>query len=654
MSCASAARQQPAFMALGQSLRPKRALAPLRALADRYDESNDDDGNHIEDDQLPFRQRAPHPYYQVDDGHHYAEDSDELQSQLDKISWLPSMLSTSRERSSHSRKENMHGDAYDSLDRISPKDIEIMPVLPLHMVKRQENDFSDFSYASGVWVEGSDNDIFSSPAYLPHTSNHVLAIAEPRYKQMYDDLLQLGEYWGQKRNDALSDARRQGIDLMYEEDLPNPEEKRRFIGTMMHPNEEGVLAEYGILFQLKDLDEVAAIASYDDQISMEEIRELMADDDGSDNLDFADVMLDTHYEASHDVVGIVKLHKVVNPECWKDVPEEEEYLMAEATIVELFTNKDPTKLVSTAKESTVEKAAQVDLSSTLSVARQLEERTKKQTASKVSDAVSRIKEELRAAVDEAFTKQQSQHTANTSQQPNQSDTATTSPNNQIPLIPKGILIEKRPVGSSLLKDEQSLRDSFGSLVSLQQELKETYRFTRDSVKSFGMGSVGLWLSTAAWSKFIDKRLEGTNAEMQSELQEKLLEHLSHKHDGEHDEEEQETIDFDELPSYLQNEYIEVRERAVEELGPVALQRAIQVQRILQAQSDTERLKLLKDSVDEERQRLVAKKMLRQTLPDYEGGTLRTSTQPEVRSVFGEFIYGDQVDEGNKYPSDAFQ
>lgn len=618
-------------------------------LADRHDDNSDEEGHHIEDDELIF-QRTPSYQRSNYEGYYDEDEEDELQSQINKISWLPSLLSTRRPRSTYSRKENTLGLAYDSLDRMR-KDIEVLPVLPLQMIKKQDN---DLSYASGVWVDADENDMFSSTTYLPHTNNHVFAIAEPRYKKMYDDLLQLGEYWGQKRKEALRDANGQGIDLMYDEDLPNPEEKRRFIGTIMHPSEEGVLAQYGVLFQLKDLDEVAAIASYDEQISMEEIRELMADHDDFNDADFADVMLDTHYEASHDIVGIVKLHRVVNPECWTDDPENEEYLMAEATVTQLFTTKDPTKLVSTAEETIVAKASRVELS----VAKQLEGQSKQQAASQVSDAITRIKEELRAAVDEAFTKQHHQtKTGALYQQPGEPDIATAQPNNQIPLVPKGVLIEKRPDGSPLIKEEHALRDSFARLVSLQQELKETYRFTRDSVKSFGIGSVGLWLSTAAWSKFIDKRLEGANAEIQSELQSQLTEYLSNKSRGESDEVEQETIDFDELPSYLQNKYIAVRERAMEELGPAALQRALQLQSIIQAPNDTERLKLLKKCVDEESRRLLAKKMLQQALSGYQSDEPlppKTSTQQNSRAVIGKVLLGDQRDEDDKFPPDAFQ
>jgi hypothetical protein len=626
-------------VACGQLTRQNRPMPIGMAAGDI------DNNKFEEDDEISFKDN------------HDDEDEDERQSQLDKISWLPSLLSKRRSRSSFSRRENLHGDAYDTLDGINPQDIEILPVMPLKMVKHHD---MDLSYASGIWAEGFDNDLFSTPAYLPHTSNHVLAVAEPRYKKLYDDLLQLGEYWGQKRKEALRDARRRGIDLMHEEDLPNPEEKRRFIGTVMHPNEEGVLAQYGVLFQLRDLDEVSAIASYD-QFSVDDVHDLMDTYQFDDN-DLDGLLLDKHYEASHDIVGIVKIQSVLNPECWTDDPEEEEYLMAEATMVELTsTSRDRAKprLVSTAEEQNEKKAKQVDLSKVLSVAKQIEAQTNQHTAGKVADAVSRIKDELRSAVDEAFQQSRQTSTATEDGARRRYSMVNSQSSNQIPLVPQGILIEKR-TDESLLNEEHALRHSFAKLVSLQQELKEKFRFTRDSVKSFGVGRVGLWLSTAAWSKFIDKRLEGVSAEIQSDLQAELMEYLSEtRGEAEYDGTTgQETIDFDDLPLDLQDEYIASQGLAIEECGPEALQRAIQLQRIVQAENDAERLKVLKECVDKERKRLLAKKMLKLASVDIHGSIKsqlpKKLTPRKARAVFERLMKEDNREQSNTYPEDAFQ
>ncbi len=70
---------------------------------------------------------------------------------------------------------------------------------------------------------------------------------------------------------------------------------------------------------------------------------------------------------------------------------------------------------------------------------------------------------------------------------------------------------------SLTTEERLLRESFASLVTLQHELKEDCRFTRVSVQSFGRGPVGVWLSAAAWSNFVERRFEAAYDQIQSEL-----------------------------------------------------------------------------------------------------------------------------------------
>ena len=103
----------------------------------------------------------------------------------------------------------------------------------------------------------------------------------------------------------------------------------------------------------------------------------------------------------------------------------------------------------------------------------------------------------------------------------------------------------------------------------------------------------------------------------------------------------ETIDFEDLSPELQYEFQLVNARANEELGPLALERAIQMQRIVQAETYTERLNVLRECVDNERRRLEAKKMLQSLAlndggKDEEGemfGGSRTISREEARSIF---------------------
>ena len=91
------------------------------------------------------------------------------------------------------------------------------------------------------------------------------------------------------------------------------------------------------------------------------------------------------------------------------------------------------------------------------------------------------------------------------------------------------------------------------------------------------------------------------------------------------------IEFDELSVALQNEFQLVQGRATEELGPLALERAIMMQRIVQAESYSDRINLLRECVDAERQRLEAKKMIQTLTLDVVDD--RKVEREEARSLF---------------------
>jgi hypothetical protein len=171
----------------------------------------------------------------------------------------------------------------------------------------------------------------------------------------------------------------------------------------------------------------------------------------------------------------------------------------------------------------------------------------------------------------------------------------------------------------------------------------------------------MWLSAAAWSKFVDKRLEGANMEMQSDLQSELADYLAEMRGDEDDDDpedaEQDTINFNDLSHELQSEFLAVQSRAQMELGPVAMQRAIQMQFIIQAKSDAERLNLLKDCVDTEIRRLEAKRMLRLAVIDYKDDERPRKSKlllrKEARLALEELMKTEtKVDA--RFPDDAFQ
>lgn len=103
--------------------------------------------------------------------------------------------------------------------------------------------------------------------YTPNTE-HVLNIFEPRYRQMYTDILMNGS--------------------------------KRFVVVTSHPTKKGCFAKTGVLFELEDLKEVSEQTK--DQIK---------------------------YICNHKVTGRVTIDQVLNPEAWKS---RETYLKVEGRI----------------------------------------------------------------------------------------------------------------------------------------------------------------------------------------------------------------------------------------------------------------------------------------------------------------------------------
>ncbi len=151
------------------------------------------------------------------------EDFDPLGDGVDSVGWLPPLSSTT-----------------DSPPAEVRDGAEILPLFPL----------------GGI-------------VYTPN-SEHVLNIFEPRYRQMYTDILMNGS--------------------------------KRFVVSMSHPEKEGTFAQVGVIFHLEDLKEVS-----------EETGDAIK------------------YICNHKVTDRVKLHNILNPDAWTS---RETYLKVEATILE--------------------------------------------------------------------------------------------------------------------------------------------------------------------------------------------------------------------------------------------------------------------------------------------------------------------------------
>jgi len=151
------------------------------------------------------------------------EEDEPLSEGVDSVSWLPTLKG-----------------AASSSESLTQPDSEIIPLFPL----------------GGI-------------VYTPN-SEHILNIFEPRYRQMYTDILMNGT--------------------------------KRFAVSMSHPTESGRFATWGVLFELEDLKEVSEQTA--DQIK---------------------------YICNHKVTGRVKLHRIINPDAWES---RETYLRAEGTVID--------------------------------------------------------------------------------------------------------------------------------------------------------------------------------------------------------------------------------------------------------------------------------------------------------------------------------
>ena len=179
--------------------------------------------------------------YDGDDDDDHDDDEEEehydpLQDGVDSVSWLPSLNDMSTRSIIESSTPSPSTTAETTTTSSST---EVLPFFPL----------------GGI-------------VYTPN-SEHVLNIFEPRYRQMYTDILMNGS--------------------------------KRFVVSMSHPNKDATFATTGVIFYLEDLKEVSELT--DDQVK---------------------------YICNHRVTNRVILKKVLNPQAWNT---RETYLKVECEII---------------------------------------------------------------------------------------------------------------------------------------------------------------------------------------------------------------------------------------------------------------------------------------------------------------------------------
>lgn len=214
-------------------------------------------------------------------------------------------------------------------------------------------------------------------------------------------------------------------------------------------------------------------------------------------------------------------------------------------------------------------------------------------------------------------------------------------------------------------EEAALSKSFSELVELQHNLSEDVRFTRASVRSFGVADgttvdPNLWTSIRLWQSYAEQRLVAGQNEMQKEFQERLVEYLrkgmekkgrdgggelgSSMGSGKKDEQElPSAIGFQDLSPELQSELIDLQKRMTAELRPLMLEQSLSMQKILEAPNHEGRVGLMTYFVDAERKRLQAKMMLKSMFSSGEGGTGVSKKSGNIEAV------GKKVEGGSPSP-----
>ena len=125
------------------------------------------------------------------------------------------------------------------------------------------------------------------------------------------------------------------------------------------------------------------------------------------------------------------------------------------------------------------------------------------------------------------------------------------------------------------------------------EGKEDVRFSRDAVgkleASRGVGSGSLWGVVELWKNFLDARAQAAGRRVQQDVQNRLIKYLSEKNGGSGDKQLPQSVNLSELPADLQRDVRTLRDRVMEDVGPLVEEQTSGVQRLVQASSHAERL-----------------------------------------------------------------
>lgn len=169
--------------------------------------------------------------------------------------------------------------------------------------------------------------------------------------------------------------------------------------------------------------------------------------------------------------------------------------------------------------------------------------------------------------------------------------------------------------------ELSVRDALVDVADMQEVGGEDVRFSREAVRKLkanrGVGEGSLWALVELWKNFLEARAQAARRKVHNEVQAKLVAYLADK-TGQRDVSKlPNSVNMSELPSDLQRELKSISERVLDDVSPLVDEQTKGVQRLLQATSHTDRLKLFLDMVENEKRRLIARRTLKATIASLE-------------------------------------
>ncbi|KAJ1456872.1 hypothetical protein M885DRAFT_481987 [Pelagophyceae sp. CCMP2097] len=177
--------------------------------------------------------------------------------------------------------------------------------------------------------------------------------------------------------------------------------------------------------------------------------------------------------------------------------------------------------------------------------------------------------------------------------------------------------ERRPEAQA---EERAVALALGALARAQESMQEEVRFSVEAVSKIsaapGVGPGTLWAVIELWKSFLDARAHAAERQVKADLNARLAKFLADKADKDRSGDKAkppQSVNLSDLPGELQRDFRSLRDRVMEDVGPLVEEQTTGIQRLLQAPSHAERLRRFRNTVETEEKRLLAKRTLMEAL-----------------------------------------